>query len=382
MWFLQTDILIRILVACVIAAIALVIAQKFGGKRIVTNCYIVLDLLLILYVSRRLFIFYVGYVLVTYAFAAALKRLKKCRRLFFVLLCLGCTVPFFYTRATAFLSFLPYGLAMVGIAYNMLKAIDALYYIYYTGETVSFLTYANFMLFLPVITAGPIFRYRDFKQTFENPSEVNAAAIERFVKRFIRGMFKKIVVLAVVTKLLGVIIAYESRWYWSLIITALSYLTLYLDMSGYADIAVSLGGIMGLEVPENFKSPLKSPSFTLFWRNWHITLSEWIRDHIFVVLSGKRLSRLQGALIGFFTMLFMCLWHGFTAANLIGGVLLGAVLAAENLLGKTAVNKRKVKKSYFVFRCVVTNTIFALNTLLLTQGGAEALRVLTGFLKF
>lgn len=380
MWFLQTDILIRMLIACVIAATALVIAQKFMKHSHVMNGLIILDLFMILYVSKRLFVFYIGYVLVTYAFVLFIKKKRKFRKFWFVMCCLGCTVPFFYTRATEFFSFLPYGLAMVGISYNMLKAIDAIYYTYYTDEHIPFLTYANYILFFPVITAGPIFRYRDFNKTFHNPEPLTAEKAEYFVKRFIRGMFKKVVVLALVINLMNYLVTMNGHWYLSILITVLSYLTLFLDMSGYADIAISIGGIIGLKVPENFKEPLKAPSFTQFWRNWHITLSDWIREHIFVVVSGKKLNRMQGALIGFLTMFFMCLWHGFTIAYVIDGVILGLVLACENLFEITTVNKRKVKKSYFVFRCFVTNTIFALNSLLLTLGGAEAVRVIKGFL--
>jgi alginate O-acetyltransferase complex protein AlgI len=269
---------------------------------------------------------------------------------------------------------------MVGISYNMLKAIDALYYVYYTDEHIPFLTYANYMLFFPVITAGPIFRYRDFSRTFGKPEPVTAEKTEYFFKRFVRGMFKKVVVLAIVIKLMNYLVKMSGHWYLSILVAALSYLTLFLDMSGYADIAISLGGIIGLEVPENFKQPLKAPSFTQFWRNWHITLSDWIREHIFVVLSGKKLTHVQGALIGFFTMFFMCMWHGFSAFYVIDGVIFGFVLAFENLFGITTVNRRKVKKSYFIFRCFVANSIFAVNSLLLTLGGPAAIKIIKGFL--
>lgn len=380
MWFLQTDILIRMLIACAVAAIALAVARRYCRERLAMNSFLLLDLLLILYVSEKLLVFYVGYVFVTYGFVLALKKIKKGRRLWFVLLCLGCLVPFFYTRATDFFAFLPYGLAMIGIAYNMLKAVDALYYTYYTDEPIPFLTYANYMLFFPVLTAGPIFRYRDFQKTFYAPEPLGVESATYFTKRFILGMFKKVVVLALILRLMNHCVGMEGHWYLSIAITALSYLTLYLDMSGYADIAISMGGVMGVKVPENFKQPLKAPSFTQFWRNWHITLSDWIREHIFVVVSGKHLNKIQGALIGFFTMFFMCLWHGFSVAYLIDGILLGAVMASENLLGITTVNKRKVRKSYYIFRCTIANTIFALNSLLLTLGAPGALQVLKGFL--
>ncbi len=117
----------------------------------------------------------------------------------------------------------------------------------------------------------------------------------------------------------------------------MSYFLFWLDMSGYADIAIAMGGFMGLKVPENFKKPLKAASMTQFWRNWHVSLTDWIREHIFVVLNGKRLTKYQGAMIGFGTMLVMGLWHGFTAHFIIEGLFNGVILAVENLCGITTV---------------------------------------------
>ena len=380
MWFLRADILIRMLVATAACAALFAAARGRAWGRFAPLGLLLVDLALIFYVSRRLAVFYAGYALVTYGFVLALGRIKRRRRAWFALLCIGCTAPFFYTRAAGFFDALPNVLAMVGIAYNMLKAVDALYYTYYTGEKIPPLTYANYLLFFPVITAGPIFRYRDFIRVLEGLGEISVPLVERSVKRLIRGMFKKVVVLALVTQATGYLTGLPGRWYVSAAVTALSYATLWLDMSGYADIAIALGGVMGIRVPENFKNPLNSPSLTMFWRNWHITLSDWIREHVFVVVAGKKLGRAQGALIGFTMMLFMCLWHEFSLAYLVDGVLLGAVLAAENLLGITTVNKRKVKRSYYILRCAVTTGIFAVNSLLLTLGPSGAIAVLRGYL--
>ena len=194
MWFLQTDMLIRMLVCCVVMAAAGLVARKYRKQAATNRFLVVLDIILIAYYSEKLAVFYVGYTLVTYAIVAFIKHRKKARKFWFVVCCLACTVPFFYTRATAFFSFLPYGLTMVGIAYNMLKAVDAVFYTYYTDEKIPFITYANFMLFFPVITAGPIFRYRDFNRSFNSPDELTAESLEYSAKRIIFGLFKKIVV--------------------------------------------------------------------------------------------------------------------------------------------------------------------------------------------
>ena len=114
----------------------------------------------------------------------------------------------------------------------MLKAIDALYFVYYTEMKIPFFTYANYILFFPVFTAGPIFRYRDWLRVYTNPQKLTTDAFIGYVKRFIRGMFKKMVALWFVTTVFNHILGMELHWYLSLAIVVLSYLIVYLDLSG------------------------------------------------------------------------------------------------------------------------------------------------------
>ncbi len=381
MWFLQTDILLKILLVCALACLASFFAAKHGKQALVLRFLAVFDLAVICLVDWRLGVFYAAYTVATYGVAAFIRRVKWLRKPLFVVCCLLCTAPFLYSRATGFFSGLPLGFALVGIAYNMLKAVDAVYYCYYTEEKIPFVVYANYMLFLPVFTAGPIFRYRDFRQTFLNPAPITLERLTESVKRFIRGMFKKLVVQSLAFALLAKLAEAGSHWYLSLACIVLSYAVIWLDMSGYADIAVALGGAMGLQVPENFKHPLTAASMTQFWRNWHITLSDWIREHIFVVLSGKRLKRWQGAIVSFFTMFFMGLWHSFALQGLLDGLFYGTIMGAEALLGIATVNKRRMKKGVFVLRCVVTNFLFALGTLSYTLGMEQVFPLLRGLLR-
>jgi len=376
------DIMIRMIIVGVVMALTLPVALKFGKKVIVMGLMAVMDLLLILYVSEKLALFYAGYVMVTYAALYFLKSRKKLRQFWFAICCIVCCIPFLYARAAGFYAFLPTcGLTMIGIAYNMLKAVDAMFYVYYTEEKISFITYANFILFFPVITAGPIFRYRDFVKTYENPTPVTANALQASIRRMILGLFKKVVILFFAYKALNHFICMPGHWYVSATIAVISYCILYLDMSGYADIAVGMGRLVGISVPENFKKPLESPSFTQFWHNWHITLSDWIREHISILIKGKKLGKAHGAFIGFFTMLFMGLWHEFSWLFFLNGVFNGTLLAAENLLGITTVKRQKVSREYYVLRCVLTNAIFAVNTMCFTLSTTQLLAVLRGFLK-
>ncbi len=381
MWYLQTDILFRLLTACGLMLIISWFTRKVFKKNYGRNVLLIFDLAILFYVSRRLAAFSVGYTIITYILVRVLKPLKKTRKFWFVVFCLLCTVPFFYARMTEFFPKLPVIIVFVGIAYHMLKAVDALYFVYYTNMTIPLLTYANYMLFFPTFTSGPIFRYRDFSSVFKNPVPLTGELFLSCVKRFIRGMFKKMVVLYFVTELFNHILGLEPHWYLSLAIIALSYVTVFLDLSGYSDIAIAVGSVMGYTVPENFRKPWGAASFTQFWRNWHITLSDWVREHIFVVLNGKRLGRFASACVGFCTMFVMEMWHGFTLPYVIGGIYNGLCMGLENLFGLTRADKRKMKKPVYILRCFLVNFAFAFNTLLFTVTTEQFVEIMKGLIR-
>ena len=332
-------------------------------------------------ISWQLLAFSLAYVIITFIMIKHLTHRKRGRRPLFVIYCLICTIPFFYGRMAEFFPQLPVIIAFVGIAYHMLKAVDALYFVYYTEMDIPFITYANYILFFPVFTSGPIFRYRDWLRVYSNPKKLTFDDFITYVKRFIKGMFKKMVVLWAVSVIFNRVLELDMHWYWSVLLIALSYITVYLDLSGYSDIAIAVGSAMGYTVPENFRKPLSSASFTVFWRNWHITLSDWVREHIFVVLNGKRLKRLPSAAVGFCTMFVMEMWHGFTLPYVIGGIYNGLCLGLENLFGLTRVEKRKMNKVVYVLRCIIVNAAFAVNTLIFTTTTEQFFEIIKGFTK-
>ncbi len=381
MWYLQTDVLLRLLIACGIMILLSGLSRFIFKKDFSPKALIFASAAVIAYVSWQLALFSIGYMLITFLFARILKPLKKTRRFFFVFFSILCTVPFFYGRMTEFFPQLPVIITFVGIAYTMLKAVDAMYFVYYTEMKIPFLTYANYMLFFPTFTSGPIFRYRDFQKVFNKPAPLTADKFIGYVKRFIRGMFKKMVVLYFVSTVFTFLVGAEKHWYISMLVVIFSYLFLYFDLSGYSDIAIAVGSVMGYTVPENFRKPWAATSFTQFWRNWHITLSDWVREHIFVVLNGKKLGRWASAGMGFAVMFVMEMWHGFTLPYIIGGVYNGLCLGLENLFGLTTVDKRKMKKPVYVLRCIIVNMLFAFNTLLMTVTTEQFMEILKGFIR-
>ncbi|MBR0359738.1 MAG: MBOAT family protein [Clostridia bacterium] len=380
MWYLEADTLFLLLVTSGIMILISGLTRLLFKKDFAPKVLILANIAVIGIISYELLLWSIGYILVTFIMIKHLTHRKRCRKFLFVLYCLICTVPFFYGRMHEFIPNLPVFIVFIGIAYHMLKAIDALYFVYYTEMDIPFFTYANYILFFPTFTAGPIFRYRDWLRVYTNPKKLTFDDFIKYVKRFILGMFKKMVVLWFVSTVFNHILDMELTWYLSLAIIVLSYITVWLDLSGYSDIAIATGSAMGFTVPENFRKPLSAPSFTVFWRNWHITLSDWVREHIFVVLNGKRLGRVASACVGFATMFVMEMWHGFSLPYIVGGVYNGLCLGLENLFGLTGVDKRKTKKVVFVLRCIIVNFLFAVNTLLFTVTPDQFFEIMRGFI--
>ena len=380
MWYLEADTLFLILIASGIMILISGISRLIFKKDLAPKALILANIGVIGLISWQLLLFSIGYILITYVMITHLMRVKRGKKFLFVLYCLLCTVPFFYGRIHEFFPQLPIIISFIGIAYHMLKAVDALYFVYYTQMKIPFFTYANYILFFPVFTAGPIFRYRDWLRVYNSPKPLVFEDFIGYVKRFIKGMFKKMVVLWFVSQLFSHILSMELTWYMSLALIVLSYITVYLDLSGYSDIAIATGSAMGFTVPENFRKPLSSASFTVFWRNWHITLSDWVREHIFVVLNGKRLKRVPSAIVGFITMFVMEMWHGFTLPYIVGGIYNGLCLGLENLFGLTRADKRKMNKGVYVLRCILVNTAFAINTLLFTVNTEQFFRIVRSFI--
>lgn len=384
MWFLQPDIFLIMLAAAFAAAFVLRAAAPRGWTMHVLHALPLLDLAIIGYVSVPLAVFYALYTLATYGLVEIALRAgarKALAAFAFGVGCLLCMAPLVYTRIAEWIPSLPTGgIVLVGMAYNMLKAIDALYHVHYAQERIPFLTYANYMLFFPVITAGPVFRYRDFARSWGEPAMLDLDRLTYATKRIIAGLFSKVVLSALASWALMSLVVQESCFWTSFLIPIASLLVLFFDMAGYAGIAIGVGAIMGVAVPENFKKPWRAASFTQFWRYWHVTVSDWIREHAFVLVSGKKLTKWHSAALSFVVMVAMSLWHAFSPLFLLDGAFLGAVLALENVLGLTTV-KRKAKKGYVYARRFATNYIFALNTMVFTLSTDQMAQVLGGFLR-
>lgn len=377
MWFLQTDTLL----ALTGFSLALGLLRKVLPGKVMGVLSPVASLAVIAWISPSLAGFSLVYALAGLALAGLLSRVPGGKRFCFPLFCLLAILPFVLSRAPELGLGLTLPFETVGLAFQMLKVIDVFYYVYYGGEKVRPAAYLGYLFYLPLFTAGPLFRYRDYIRSCEKPLCLDVAEFTGDVQRLIRGLFKKVVLCRLAVEIMARLTGGRLCMPVCLLIVAVSWLILYWDLSGYSDMAIALGRLGGLDTPENFKRPLRAASFTQFWRSWHATLSDWIREHIYVVVAKKKLSRPASALIAFGTMVVMSLWHGFNLPYLLAGCYNGALLALENLLGWTTVSRRGGKRSVFVLRCVLVNFLFGLNTLVFTLPPDTVLAVLRGFLR-
>jgi len=195
---------------------------------------------------------------------------------------------------------------------------------------------ALYISFFPQLVAGPIVRAADFLPQIDRPLPVDAAMRAEAVALILAGLFKKMVVanyLAV--GLVDPAFAFPDAQSGLTMATAvLAYaVQIYCDFSGYSDIAIGLALLLGYRFARNFDQPYRATSLRGFWRRWHISLSSWIRDYLYIPLGGSRGGPLRQGAVLMATMTLAGLWHGAGWNFLIWGAAHGAGLWAERRLG-------------------------------------------------
>lgn len=205
--------------------------------------------------------------------------------------------------------------------------------------SVSLADYMNYVIFFPAITAGPIDRVERFVAGLNSPLPLDAEGWLDAGQRIFVGLFKKFVVAdALAWIALNETFTRDAQstgWLWTLLY-AYS-LRIYFDFSGYTDIAIGLGRLLGIRLPENFASPYLKPNLTQFWNSWHITLTQWFRSYFFNPLTRVMRSAstpiAPWAMILFsqvLTMLLIGLWHGVTVNFILWGLWHGCGLFIQN----------------------------------------------------
>lgn len=201
----------------------------------------------------------------------------------------------------------------------------------------NFLSFATYVSFFPQLIAGPIIRHSELVEQLQDAvkKKFDNIYFQQGIFVFVMGLSKKVLLadriamgIDPVISMIGQTTTLEA---WA---CALGYtLQLYFDFSGYSDMAIGLGLMFGLRFPPNFNSPYKATSITDFWRRWHMTLSFWLRDYLYIALGGNRFGPVRTYANLLMTMLLGGLWHGAAWTYFIWGFFHGAWLAIERFLG-------------------------------------------------
>ena len=198
----------------------------------------------------------------------------------------------------------------------------------------SFLDYAFFVTFFPQLVAGPIVRAADFIPQIFKPIMVTDAMIGRGIFLIASGVIKKVVIADFISANFVDRIFEHPTLYTGLenLFGVYGYaLQIYCDFSGYSDMAIGIALLMGFHFKINFDSPYQSKNITEFWRRWHISLSTWLKDYLYISLGGNRKGRIRTYINLFITMLLGGLWHGAGFRFVLWGAMHGIALAIHKL---------------------------------------------------
>lgn len=224
----------------------------------------------------------------------------------------------------------------VGISFYTFQSMSYSIDIYrgHARPARSFIDFACYVSLFPQLVAGPIVRYHELDNQLRERSHSWAKA-GAGITLFVLGLAKKVLLADAVAPMADWGFAQATLGLAGAWSSLLAYtLQIYFDFSGYSDMAVGLGLMLGFQFPQNFHSPYKSASVSEFWTRWHISLSSWLRDYLYVPLGGNRKGAVRTYVNLFLTMLLGGLWHGASWTFMLWGAYHGALLALERMNGK------------------------------------------------
>lgn len=301
--------------------------------------------------SAKYLLLLIPLMLINYAIATRIAKFSKKNRhlsklllifgLCFNLLVLGYFkyANFFVDNANALLGldlFLATIVLPLGISFFTFQKIAFLIDAYYGKvERFNLLDFSLFVSFFPQLIAGPIIHHREIMPQFSMLGRVKVGYMALGITIFIIGLAKKVLLADTAAGYaspqfnavaMGVQLDFFAAWSAALAYTA----QLYFDFSGYSDMAIGIALLFGIRLPLNFASPYKATNIIDFWRRWHITLSRFLRDYLYIPLGGNRKGSARRFINVFLTMLLGGIWHGAGWTFMVWGVLHGLYLVINH----------------------------------------------------
>ena len=273
----------------------------------------------------------------------------------------------------------------IGISFFTFQAMSYVIDVYrgVTGAQKNFGKVLLYISFFPQLIAGPIVKYHDIAQEIENRTQT-VDGVTDGIRRFIVGLSKKVLISNTVGLVADTLFAADvsglnaaAAW-----IGAVSYmLQIYFDFSGYSDMAIGLGEMFGFHFKENFNYPYISGSIREFWRRWHMSLSGWFQEYLYIPLGGSRKGKIRTVINKFIVFLCTGIWHGANVTFLFWGLYHGCFLMLEEIVPAIREEGGKVKSFFqhvYTLLVVLIGFVF-FRADSMHQGAAWIKTMFTGF---
>lgn len=249
----------------------------------------------------------------------------------------------------------------IGLSFHTFQAMSYTIEVYRGNQKAekNFLNYSLYVLYFPQLVAGPIERPQRLLPQLHNPIYFNYENIIYGLFRIAGGFFKKVVIADRLALFVDPVYDHlgSSNGLSILLATVFFAFEIYCDFSGYTDIAIGVSRMMGINLVENFRNPYLSSSIREFWSRWHISLSGWFRDYVYIPLGGNKTSYARWMLNILIVFFLSGLWHGASWGFVIWGLLHGSMLIIERLF-QNRVKLPHALKVIIVFICVCFAWIF------------------------
>ena len=232
----------------------------------------------------------------------------------------------------------------VGISFFTFQAISYTVDIYKGcyPKTAELIDYTFYLTFFPLLIAGPITRAEVLLPQVQTPKDnVNENLVYKGLWLIICGLIKKALIADYIAQYNNIVFdAPASQSGFGNLMGVLGFsVQIYFDFSGYSDLAIGVAALMGYELKDNFRFPYQSLNLTEFWHRWHIALSTWFRDYLYIPLGGNRKGELRTYLNSFLAMIVAGLWHGASWMFIVWGVLHGIGLVIHKLCRNNGLDK-------------------------------------------
>ena len=222
----------------------------------------------------------------------------------------------------------------IGLSFHTFQSLSYVVEVYRGNQKAErhFGIYSLYVMFYPQLVAGPIERPQNVLHQFYEKQSLNYQDVSVGMQRIVWGLFKKVVIADNLAQFVTPVYEHASEVSWMYLALAIVFFSfqIYCDFSGYSDIAIGTARVMGFRLMENFKLPYRSTGVGMFWSKWHISLSTWFRDYVYIPLGGNRRGAARTSLNLFIVFAISGFWHGANWTFVVWGMAHGLWLVLEN----------------------------------------------------